>query len=74
MGQFYVFRAPPPRRARVHLGSCIYCRNGQGVKSQEARSRFTSWEGPFATLSEAEARLATFDFDDVGRCGYCLEP
>jgi hypothetical protein len=73
MDKFYVFRAPPPRRARLHLGSCLYCRNGKGVKDQDkGRASFTSWEGPFATLTEAEARMATYNFDDVGRCGYCL--
>jgi hypothetical protein len=70
--QFYVFCSFPGQRARVHLGACRYCQNGLGVH-HEFRLGFTSWEGPFPTLAEAEAKMATFNFDDVGRCGSCLE-
>jgi hypothetical protein len=73
LDQFYVFCSFPGRRARVHLAACLYCQNGLGVNHDKASLGFTSWKGPFATLAEAEAKMATLNFDDIGRCGRCLE-
>ncbi len=74
MGQFYVFHATSVHHARVHKGDCPYCRNGQGMESQDQNgSGATGWDGPFATLQEAETKMATFKLKDAGKCNYCLD-
>jgi hypothetical protein len=73
MAKFYVFHASPKYRARIHDGECNFCCNGQGVEKQPKNgSGVTGWDGPFSTLQEAEAKMATFRFKDVGRCKNCL--
>jgi hypothetical protein len=74
MAQFYVYHSTPMRRARVHFGDCAYCRNGQGMENQDKNgSGATGWDGPFATLEKANAKMASLKFENVGRCKYCLE-
>jgi len=74
MDKFYVFHATPMRRARVHVGDCLYCRDGRGMENQDKNgSGATGWDGPYSTLHEAEAKMAAFRFPDTGRCKYCLE-
>lgn len=71
---FYVFHATPMSRARVHDGNCKYCRHGQGMENQhKTGSRATGWDGPYPTLVEADTKMASYRFNDVSRCKYCLE-
>jgi hypothetical protein len=71
---FYVFHATPMRRARVHDGTCKFCRDGQGMENQHKNgSEATGWDGPFETLKEADGKMAGFRFPDTGHCKYCLE-
>jgi F-type H+-transporting ATPase subunit beta len=73
MGQFYVFHASPRHRARIHDGECKYCRNGRGFQIRGKNgSGVTGWDGPFSTVQEADAKMATFKFKDAGCCKYCL--
>lgn len=71
---YYVFHATPMKRARVHVGACKHCREGQGQANQDKNgSGATGWDGPFETLEAAEEFMDKFKFNDTGRCGYCLE-
>ena len=71
---FYVFHATPMKRARVHEGSCIHCRNGMGQENQDKTgSGATGWSAPFATVAEAEAYMQDqfSHFTDLGLCQTC---
>lgn len=70
---FYVFHATPHRRARVHDGGCIHCREGKGQENQDKTgSGATGWSGPFATLSAAESFMRKLNFRDAQHCKTCL--
>jgi hypothetical protein len=71
---FYVSRSVKVKRARIHLGSCIHCRNGQGhTNGAEDDSGLTGWSSPFATLAEAGAYMEREfpTFTDKGKCFAC---
>lgn len=70
---YYVKSIPPSRRARIHLGSCKHCRNGQGQENQDKGTGPTKWHGPFATYAEAKSAMSNLGprYTDVGNCQYC---
>lgn len=71
---YYVKVIPPGKRARVHIGECRHCRNGQGQEGQDkGGSRPTYWSGPYADLASANAFMAGLGpgYDDTGHCRYC---
>jgi len=72
---FFVSHMTPHRRARIHLGACVHCRDGQGQENQQKTgSGATGWSPPFATLSEARAYMASEfpNFTDTGECKSCI--
>lgn len=71
---FYVSHMTPIKRARIHKGSCVHCREGQGQENQEKTgSGATGWSQGFETLSAAEAYMheAFPRFTDKGKCAHC---
>jgi hypothetical protein len=42
--------------AKVHVGSCGYCKDGKG-KDGGTRADNGKWHGPFDTLSQAKAAM-----------------
>ncbi len=71
---YYVSHMTPHKRARVHEGSCVHCRDGQGQENQaKSNSGATGWSRPFETIAQAEAymRQQFPHFTDTGRCRYC---
>jgi len=71
---YYVSHMTPIKRARVHRGSCVHCRDGLGQVGQHRNdSGNTGWSAQFATYSEADAymRKDFAAFTDVGTCGHC---
>lgn len=73
MGPFYVYHAIPMWRARVHVAYCLYCRYGEGMENRDGNgSSATGWDGPYTTLRQAYAKMATFKIKDAGRCKHCL--
>jgi hypothetical protein len=75
MMAYYVSHMTPHRRARVHAGSCVHCREGQGQENQEKNnSGATGWSPPFETLVQAEAYMEREfpRFTDKGKCRVCL--
>jgi hypothetical protein len=71
---FYVSHMTPHGRARIHKGSCVHCRDGQGQENQEKTdSGATGWSQGFETLSEARAYMEREfpRFKDKGLCSHC---
>jgi len=66
---FYVSHMTPHKRARIHMGDCGHCRNGQGQENQaKTGSGATGWSPPLQTVAEAEAYPWTAqERDEVAR-------
>jgi hypothetical protein len=72
---YYVSHMTPHKRARVHDGSCVHCRDGAGqANQQKSGSGAMGWSQPFETLEQAEAYMERqfTHFTDKGRCKHCL--
>lgn len=71
---YYVSHMTPIKRSRIHKGSCVHCRDGQGQENQEkSNSGATGWSPRFDSLAEAEAYMdrAFPKFTDKGKCAHC---
>lgn len=68
---FYVSYSSAAGRSRIHLSSCLRCRDG--AVARDAHS-LVSWSPTLKTLSEAESySLRMFpDFKDRGKCEHCM--
>lgn len=71
---------PPSGRARIHEGSCKFCRDGQGMENQDKGTGPTYWKPPypmpgFETISEAQRAMAGLGdrYRDTGPCQYCMK-
>lgn len=60
----------PTSKARVHLASCRYCNNGQGVK--DSRLPDNRWLGPFSNPDGAASVAVRENKRDTKPCGVCL--
>lgn len=72
---FYVSHLTLQRRARIHVGSCLHCRDGQGQRNQaKTGSRATGWSPPLGTVEEAKAYMEREfpRFSDKGMCQRCM--
>ena len=71
---YYVSHSTALKRARVHIHSCMYCREGQGQAAQLNRisSAASNWSQPMISFLEAHAFMrGTFPYADVGNCARC---
>ena len=71
---FYVSHMTPHKRARVHRGSCVHCRDVQGQQNQEKTgSGATGWSQGFETFAQAESFMNRefAKFTDKGTCASC---
>ncbi|KZL00515.1 hypothetical protein PsAD14_04080 [Pseudovibrio sp. Ad14] len=72
MQPFWLFKAPPHKRARIHRGDCSHCNYGSGQKNQHKKdSGPTKWT-PFDTLAAAEKAMSGLQYEDTRLCGTCL--
>ena len=76
---YHVKVIPPGRRARIHVGACKFCRDGQGMENQDKGTGPTYWNPPypepgFPNLAAAEAYMGRLGlrYTDTGKCIYCL--
>lgn len=76
---YHVKVIPPSGRARIHEGSCKFCRDGQGMENQDKGTGPTYWhpEYPtpgFMTIVDAERFMAGLGprYKDTGKCSYCM--
>ena len=76
---FFVKVIPPSKRARIHDGSCTFCRDGQGQENRDKGDGPTYWkpafaEPGFAVLAEVRAFMGRLGplYSDTGPCAYCM--
>lgn len=77
---YHVKVIPPSGRARIHDGSCKFCRDGQGMKNQDKGTGPTYWKPPyptpgFDTVAEARDFMSGLGtrYNDTGECPYCMK-
>jgi len=77
---FHVKVIPPAGRARIHEGSCKFCRDGQGMKNQDKGTGPTYWRPAypapgFLTIAEATRFMDSLGprYTDIGQCPYCMK-
>ena len=77
---YHVKVIPPSGRARIHEGSCKFCRDGQGMENQDKGTGPTYWKPPyptpgFKTVAQAWAVMNDLGsrYEDTGECPYCMK-
>jgi hypothetical protein len=77
---YYVKVIPPSGRARVHDGTCKFCRHGQGMENQDKGTGPTYWQPAypspgFGSVGEALQFMSDLGsrYEDTGRCAYCMD-
>ena len=77
---YFVKVIPPSGRARIHAGSCKFCRDGQGMENQDRGTGPTYWYPAYpkpglATPAEASAFMGGLGdrYEDTGECSYCMK-
>lgn len=65
----WVYINEPNNKALVHLGSCSFCNEGQGM-TRDKLDHNGKWEGPFG-VERAEQVARKSGKDDVRWCGHC---
>ena len=48
--RFWVYENKISKRARIHLSTCRYCNDGQGVGGDKSNDD-DEWHGPFTSFS-----------------------
>jgi hypothetical protein len=77
---YFVKVIPPSGRARIHKGSCKFCRDGRGMENQDKGTGPTYWYPAypatgFQTFAEATRHMGTLGprYEDTGLCSYCMK-
>ena len=77
---YHVKVIPPVNRARIHEGSCKFCRDGRGMENQDKGTGPTYWFPPhphpgFSTIGEAKRYMMGLGnrYTDIGNCGRCMK-
>ncbi len=74
---FYIYEnwQAGPHKAVIHLGSCGFCKEGQG-RAGGYDPRHAEWHGPFSTVKEARIASNTLsevvNRKDCRRCVSCF--
>jgi len=66
----WIYESFIAKRARIHLGSCRYCNDGDGVGGNKDNDD-DKWHGPFDTFAEAESMAKSLNQKDTKPCGVC---
>ena len=68
---YWVYENWTVKKAKIHKGSCPYCKHGQGTdKPTPSSGRNDEWHGPYSTLEAAEV-VAERTGQPVSRCQHC---
>lgn len=77
---YYLKVIPPSGRARIHEGSCKFCRDGQGMENQDKGTGPTYWKPAYPspgveTIAEAKRIMDGLGdrYQDTGLCQYCMK-
>lgn len=68
---YWVYENTIRNKAIVHMASCSYCKDGQGIHRQ-TENNIDQWQGPFSKLTKAKAFAVKTDRKDVRCCKFCL--
>ena len=66
---WWVYENLPRRRGRIHVASCSFCNNGQGLHDSTAPTG--RWYGPFTTTDAAIEQALQTRAKDLSGCGVC---
>ena len=68
---YYVYASDTNRKVRVHIRTCMYCKEGKGIESIPQSDR--GWYGPFDTLAPAQEFATSLQRKDTRTCSLCLD-
>lgn len=68
--QYWIYENWTHKRARLHIGSCSHCNDGQGSQASSS-VRNGQWHGPYDNLPEAVRIMGTLRSSDSGYCAHC---
>ena len=68
--KYYVYQNWHRVRARVHLGTCSHCKNGQGTQPQDSGQN-GKWHDPFDSKDAAITLMLSFRYADSDLCKVC---
>ena len=66
---WWVYENLPRRRGRIHVASCSFCNDGQGLHDSTAPTG--RWYGPFTTSDAAIEQALKTRAEDLAGCGVC---
>lgn len=64
------WRAAPGGKARIHMGSCVFCNHGMGTGRGET-GRNGKWHGPYSSRQSAEAAAKALGRPLTDHCRIC---
>lgn len=67
---FWIYENWTIRKARVHRGSCGFCRDGRGIHAQDSGHN-GKWHGPVSDRDVAFAVARNTGQPDTRACGVC---
>ena len=77
---YFVKVIPPSGRARVHAGTCKFCRDGQGMENQDKGTGPTYWYPAYPSpgLPTALQAISYMEglgprYRDIAKCSYCMK-
>lgn len=59
--------------ARIHIGSCTFCNNGQGIGRNILGNRNGVWHGPFSTYNQAFRYNGLHRLTQKINCSRCIQ-
>lgn len=72
MARYWVFASSDANRARLHLGSCMYCRDGRGPARRLLVPGGPQTWTPFATVEAAQQWMDQLHYKDKSLCKTCM--
>lgn len=75
MEKYYIYENwTAYKKAKIHYGSCSYCRDGQGRTAHKPLGdKNGSWHGPYESLTQAIDFASKNCADKViSKCKHCL--
>lgn len=70
---YWVYENWMVNKARIHFGSCSFCKEGKGTNKQKEEDLHGTWHGPFDSYQAAH-KLAKSTGRRVSNCGHCHLP
>lgn len=68
---FFVYHHFNHELVRIHIGSCLYCQNGHGLKGRGS-TKTGKWSAGFENLESALNFAKSLKMLDTGACKRCM--